>query len=340
MRMAIGGLACGLGLCLLVSSIAVQERGERECGTYLRYQRRRARSRSATETPDFHAGDARRQAESDAEQLSRQAAGGADLRFLHVTALPAPGWCPGSDVREVSRRRRVLRRLHSRGTSDRRLASSQNVREKILFEQPNALDDRQQVAEQMCSVLKLSLPTIIDSLDDKVNQAYAAWPDRLYLVGRDGKIAFKGHGSARFSTGGTGNGDQGDAETSPNSTMTYRFFVALLLTHWLAIAAPAERRRDYSIPLVDLADQQHRQVVVDRSRASTSVIRPPCCWKTARQCSASIPRVTARRRSCIKRSHDGGLHLERATARRRRTGPRRKKCRPSIASIDPRARNG
>ena len=68
----------------------------------------------------------------------------------------------------------------------------QNVREKVLFVQPTSFDDRQQVAKQMCSVLKLSLPTVIDGLDDKVNQAYAGWPDRLYLVGRDGKIAFKG----------------------------------------------------------------------------------------------------------------------------------------------------
>lgn len=68
----------------------------------------------------------------------------------------------------------------------------QNVREEILFVQPKSIDDRQQLAKQMCSTLKLSLPTVIDGLDDKVNQAYAAWPDRLYLVGRDGKIAFKG----------------------------------------------------------------------------------------------------------------------------------------------------
>jgi glutathione peroxidase-family protein len=67
----------------------------------------------------------------------------------------------------------------------------QNVREQILFVQPKQFDDRRQVARQMCSVLKLSLPTVIDNLDDKVNQAYAAWPDRLYLVDRDGKIAFK-----------------------------------------------------------------------------------------------------------------------------------------------------
>ena len=67
----------------------------------------------------------------------------------------------------------------------------QNVREEILFVQPTKIDDRRQVAKKMCSVLKLSLPTVIDNLDDKVNQAYTAWPDRLYLVGRDGKIAYK-----------------------------------------------------------------------------------------------------------------------------------------------------
>ena len=68
----------------------------------------------------------------------------------------------------------------------------QNTRENILFVQPKDFDARRQVAKQMCSVLKLSLPTVIDKLDDKVGQAYTAWPDRLYLVGRDGKIAFKG----------------------------------------------------------------------------------------------------------------------------------------------------
>jgi Iodothyronine deiodinase len=68
----------------------------------------------------------------------------------------------------------------------------QNQRDKILFEQPTSLDQRQQIAHQMCTALKLSMPTLIDGLDDKVNQAYAGWPDRLYLVGRDGKVAFKG----------------------------------------------------------------------------------------------------------------------------------------------------
>jgi len=48
------------------------------------------------------------------------------------------------------------------------------------------------VAATMCSKLDLSIPTLIDGLDNKVGNAYSGWPDRLYLVGRDGKIAYRG----------------------------------------------------------------------------------------------------------------------------------------------------
>jgi Iodothyronine deiodinase len=36
------------------------------------------------------------------------------------------------------------------------------------------------------------MPVLIDGLDDAVARAYGAWPDRLYLIGRDGRIAFQG----------------------------------------------------------------------------------------------------------------------------------------------------
>ncbi len=43
------------------------------------------------------------------------------------------------------------------------------------------------------------MPAIVDRLDDRVNKAYAAQPDRFYLVGKDGKIAFAGaRGPAGF----------------------------------------------------------------------------------------------------------------------------------------------
>ena len=31
-----------------------------------------------------------------------------------------------------------------------------------------------------------------DGIDDGVGEAYEAWPDRLYLVGRDGRVVFRG----------------------------------------------------------------------------------------------------------------------------------------------------
>ena len=33
---------------------------------------------------------------------------------------------------------------------------------------------------------------LVDGLDDAVNAAYSAWPERLYLVDLDGKIAYRG----------------------------------------------------------------------------------------------------------------------------------------------------
>ncbi len=36
------------------------------------------------------------------------------------------------------------------------------------------------------------MPVLVDNMDDLVSEAYDAWPDRLYLVGKDGRIAYHG----------------------------------------------------------------------------------------------------------------------------------------------------
>jgi hypothetical protein len=40
--------------------------------------------------------------------------------------------------------------------------------------------------------LNLGFPVLVDNMDHKVELEYAGWPDRLYLIGRDGRILFKG----------------------------------------------------------------------------------------------------------------------------------------------------
>lgn len=57
---------------------------------------------------------------------------------------------------------------------------------------PKPLEERQKVAREFARDLKLSMPVLVDTLDDQVNKAYAGWPDRIYVVDGEGKIALKG----------------------------------------------------------------------------------------------------------------------------------------------------
>ena len=62
-----------------------------------------------------------------------------------------------------------------------------------IFEDPVSLDERRGVAKVCMTKLALEpIPALVDGLDDAVNLAYAAHPDRLYLVGHDGNIAYHG----------------------------------------------------------------------------------------------------------------------------------------------------
>jgi len=70
--------------------------------------------------------------------------------------------------------------------------ANENTKAGILVKQPTSFEERLGVATQMCTKLEIRIPTLIDNLDDKVNRDYNGSPDRLYLVGRDGKIAYQG----------------------------------------------------------------------------------------------------------------------------------------------------
>jgi len=62
-----------------------------------------------------------------------------------------------------------------------------------IVEDPISLSERQQVARVCMTKLALEpMPALVDDLDDTVNDAYAAWPDRMYLIAKDGTIAYHG----------------------------------------------------------------------------------------------------------------------------------------------------
>ena len=73
-----------------------------------------------------------------------------------------------------------------------------NVQEGVLFSQHRSYDERESVA-QSCSIdLRIGLPIIIEEMDNAVDEAYGAAPERLYLVDVDGKVAYHGGAGPHF----------------------------------------------------------------------------------------------------------------------------------------------
>lgn len=63
---------------------------------------------------------------------------------------------------------------------------------RLFVEDPVTFEERLVLARQCEEEMGLAFPTLVDGLDDSVSAAYAAWPERLYLVDVDGSIAYQG----------------------------------------------------------------------------------------------------------------------------------------------------
>jgi hypothetical protein len=68
----------------------------------------------------------------------------------------------------------------------------ENIRDGVLHRQHQSMEERVAVGEACMSKLALEMPALVDEMDDAVAKDYAAMPERLYLIGRDGRIAYKG----------------------------------------------------------------------------------------------------------------------------------------------------
>lgn len=41
-------------------------------------------------------------------------------------------------------------------------------------------------------MLRLPFPVVVDAMDDAVAQRWSGWPERLFVVGADGRVAYVG----------------------------------------------------------------------------------------------------------------------------------------------------
>ncbi len=66
-----------------------------------------------------------------------------------------------------------------------------NERVGIKIKQAELFEDRVKAAAECCGALEMTIPMVVDSIDNRVGEAYSGFPDRLYVIDRDGKVAFK-----------------------------------------------------------------------------------------------------------------------------------------------------
>jgi hypothetical protein len=68
---------------------------------------------------------------------------------------------------------------------------SSNVKQNVVFASPKNLEERTSVADSCVRNLHIEIPALLDNFQNTTETAYTGWPDRLYLVDRAGKVAYK-----------------------------------------------------------------------------------------------------------------------------------------------------
>lgn len=67
-----------------------------------------------------------------------------------------------------------------------------NRKESFVFNQPKTFEERKALVKVLVERLKYRMPVAIDSLDNQADQVFAAWPERIYILGAGGRVLYKG----------------------------------------------------------------------------------------------------------------------------------------------------
>jgi type I thyroxine 5'-deiodinase len=66
-----------------------------------------------------------------------------------------------------------------------------NVKDKVVFASPRSEEERGFVAGACVRKLGIEIPAVLDEFGNSTENAYTAWPDRLYVIDRSGRVAYK-----------------------------------------------------------------------------------------------------------------------------------------------------
>ncbi len=72
-----------------------------------------------------------------------------------------------------------------------------NEKAGIKVNQPKSYEERTKVAGECMKDLKLAIPCLVDDMENTAQKGYAGWPDRIYVLDGESRIAYKGEPGPR-----------------------------------------------------------------------------------------------------------------------------------------------
>lgn len=66
-----------------------------------------------------------------------------------------------------------------------------NVKDKVVFASPKNEEERAFVAGACVRKLGIQFPAVLDEFGNSTESAYTGWPDRIYLIDQNGRVAYK-----------------------------------------------------------------------------------------------------------------------------------------------------
>lgn len=66
-----------------------------------------------------------------------------------------------------------------------------NIRDNVVYASPKSAEERASLAGTCVRKLGIKFPALVDGYDNVVEKTYSGWPDRIYLIDKDGRISYK-----------------------------------------------------------------------------------------------------------------------------------------------------
>lgn len=72
------------------------------------------------------------------------------------------------------------------------MKSNTKEKDNVCYAQPKTIEQRLAIANDFTQRFKFTVPFGVDEMSNAANDAYAAWPERLYVIDEMGRVAYKG----------------------------------------------------------------------------------------------------------------------------------------------------